>query len=243
MPEKIKINDAKIKCSINEGIKFLKSIDLYEEQIKKNCENMEYEKKYSQEYRASIYNEEYETKYKIAMENSDYDILLKDGSFFQFNCQKNGKSFKIKYNFYQNPYIDAKISYENFIKNMYDIEYDLVGEEYRILYEQYIAESKVNQNITPIRYDFDNEEYLEMSHPISHFHIGRNNEVRLPLNYVLLPEMFIQNIVMFIYPEYWKRNIIEEEIKNYCFTGKRKSIECCNEDILNCNEKKIIYIN
>lgn len=242
--KRVKINDAKIKCSINEGVKFLKEIGLYEEAIKKNCENLEYTQKYSYNFKNLIYDDDYERMYKVAMENSDYDILLKDGSFFQFSYKKiNKNNFKIRYNFYQNPYIDAENTYEDFIKDMYDKEYVDVGNEYRIYYEQYIAESKVNQNITPIRYDFDGDGYLELIHPISHLHIGKNNEVRLPLNYIVLPEMFVQNVIMLIYSKYWKEKIIEDNIKVMCFSSKNKSVECYDNNILNEDEKKIIYIN
>ncbi len=240
---KMNINEAKIKCSIKEGIEFLKKIDVFEEYVMKNCEILEYEKKYSETFRRSVYDKDYETIYKNAMMNSDYDILLKDGSFFQFNFKKeNRNNFKLKYNFFPNPYIDSVSDYKNFVKEMYRQNYEEVGEEYRDFYEQYISESTADLNITPIRYDYDKNSYLNMCHPISHLHIGKNENVRLPINYVLLPEMFIQNTIMLLYFEDWKKNINEDDIKNKCFFSKIKSKRCEN-DILNEEEQKIIYLN
>ena len=239
---KMNVNEAKMKCSIKEGINFLKKIELFEEYVMKNCEILEYEKKYSEVYRRSVYKENYETIYKNAMENSDYDILLKDGSFFQFNFKKENKNdFKLKYNYFPNPYIDSMESYNSFIKRMYKHNYEEVGELYRNYYEQYISESAANLNITPIRYDYDKNAHMNMCHPISHLHIGKNENVRLPINYVLLPEMFIQNITMLIYFEEWKSNINQSDIKNICFSSKEKSKKCENE-ILNEEEQKIIYL-
>ena len=115
---------------------------------------------------------------------------------------------------------------------MYKHNYEEVGELYRNYYEQYISESAANLNITPIRYDYDKNAHMNMCHPISHLHIGKNENVRLPINYVLLPEMFIQNITMLIYFEEWKSNINQGDIKNKCFSSKEKSKKCENE-ILN----------
>ena len=61
---KMNVNEAKMKCSIKEGINFLKKIELFEGYVMKNCEILEYEKKYSEVYRRSIYKENYETIYK-----------------------------------------------------------------------------------------------------------------------------------------------------------------------------------
>ena len=58
------INEAKIKCSIKEGIEFLKKLEIYEDSIRKNCESLEYQKKYSDIFRSSVYREKYEDIYK-----------------------------------------------------------------------------------------------------------------------------------------------------------------------------------
>ncbi len=239
----MKVNEGTIKCSIKEGIEFLKKIEIYQECIRKNCESLEYQEKYSENFKSSVYKEKYEDIYKIAMENYDYDILLKDGSFFQFCYKKENKNnYKIKYSFFPNPYIDSKEDYQTFIEKTFGKEYVEIGDEYRDYYEQYVAESKPNTNITPIRYDYDKEAYISMCHPISHFHIGKNENVRLPIDYILLPEMFIQNIIMLSYADAWKTAMMTEALKSKCFSGKDKS-QKCEDKILNAEEKKIIYLS
>ena len=53
------------------------------------------------------------------------------------------------------------------------------------LYEQAIAEAKLQEGITPIRYDYDYQRYDPIFHPISHIHIGHNNGVRIGISKIL----------------------------------------------------------
>jgi hypothetical protein len=47
---------------------------------------------------------------------------------------------------------------------------------------------------------------------------------------------------MLSYFEFWKSAMESQELKNECFQGKNKSQNCENE-ILNLEERKIIYLN
>lgn len=235
--------EAKIKGSIREGINYLKKISLYDDSIRKNCENLNFREKYSNEYRRIIYHSEYEETYRKAILNYDYDILLKDGAIFQFSLEKiNRTKYKLKYSYLPNPYSDSIENYKEFIKEKYEVEYEDVGEKYRDFFEQYVTEEKPNSNVSPIRYDYDEHSYMHMCHPVSHMHIGKNEDIRLPINYKILPEMFIHSVIMLAYCDCWKNSFGIAGIKEYCFKGKKRSKEL-EDEILDLEEKKIMYLN
>lgn len=242
----IDINIGKFRTNIELSINFLTKLNLNKEINRIKICNPNFKSKYSKSFLDLIYNDNYKLVYDTAISNGDYDILLTDDSFFQFSYLKSEDRFVIKYSYYPNPYNFQ--SFLQFKSNL--IKENVISEEeqnddYTIdcLYEQYKIEADLKKEIISMRYDYDEFEYSELCHPISHLHIGLYDETRIPINYVMLPELFVQNVVMLIYSKEWKTAVENEQIKAMCFDGKKRAIRCSGSELLNSVEKKILYIN
>ena len=134
------------------------------------------------------------------MKNRDYDFLLEDDSFIQISCSLDGSNGVkvIRYAYYENP---RKIkSYDEFINELFPEEFIDYSEEEPLFlrdYEQYKMEALLKESITPIRYDYDLENFLPIVHPASHIHIGHNNDVRIPINKIFL-YLFISMMIFLL---------------------------------------------
>lgn len=83
---------------------------------------------------------------------------------------------------------------------------DLAGE-----YEEVMDTASVRSNITSIRYDYDENGYRCGVHPVSHIHIGLDNQVRLGVSKRLTPPSFALFVMRQMYPECWSRLLEHQE--------------------------------
>jgi len=72
-------------------------------------------------------------------------------------------------------------------------------------YENYLANPDIKENVTPLRYDYYPEHYVEGRHPASHFHFGNKNNVRVGTKKVLMPLSFVLFVIRQCYPEAWQK--------------------------------------
>ncbi|HEM5120642.1 TPA: DUF2290 domain-containing protein [Streptococcus suis] len=137
--------------------------------------------------------------YQTAIDYKDYSLYLpEDGAFFQFTYSENS----LRFAYFERPH--AVLTYREFLEeNAFD--YDEVGEELYDEFNQYLLEAPQKEHITNIRYDYSEEEYRELVHPVSHLHIGQNNNIRLPLSVILLPASFIMLVIKQVYWEKFKQ--------------------------------------
>ncbi len=162
---------------------------------------------FSSEFKDSILLEDYKEIYNIIVKNYDYDIKLNGNAFLQFTYEKdkNDNIIYIRYAYYDCP-IETK-TYEEFLKDELGYDYVLCGDEFFEEYDQYKTELNLKNNVTPIRYEYSQKEYLPLKHAISHLHIGYNNEVRIPMSTIITPCEFVAFILRHIYYKVWKKRM------------------------------------
>lgn len=215
---------SKVFTSYNETISFMKKIDLLKKENYTRNFTLDFSK-FSSEFVQTFQKKDYVKTYMIAMENNDYDILLKDDSFFQFTYDNSDIKI-IRYAYYENPF--KYKTYEEFIFSELGSLSEDEGDLFLPEYEQYISESSIKLSINPMRFDYDgnDEHYKEMLHTGSHIHIGHNNEIRLPSKYLLTPLGFVIFVLRNQYLTYYKELLQEEKLKNIILKEKKAFSKC-----------------
>lgn len=142
---------------------------------------------YSKEFLEIMYSDSYQRIYETSLRNFDYELLLKDNSFFQFSYKNDSISMA----FYPRP--SEYYSFEQYLYNVFRDDIDKytaeeleffreemgLNEDYFSEYEQYLIELNQLKNIVPIRFDYDDSNYHPIYHPLCHFHIGVANDIRI----------------------------------------------------------------
>lgn len=231
--------EAHIRTGFDASIKLLKKVELFK--IQNISRKMSFEKnKFSNDFIYQSQKNDYKKIYDVAMEKSDYDILLKDSSFFQFSYEKNkdNEINEIRYAYYNIPYdVD---DYYKFLKKQ-GFHYEEVGDEFLDIYEQYISEAQLKSQVIPIRYDYDILRCKPIIHASSHLHIGHNNDIRIPCDKVLSPQTFVSFVIRHVYFEDYKNKVEDDKFKEL-YLNKCNIIND-TENILNSEEKSDIYIS
>lgn len=230
---------AKIAQGYAKGVKLLKQCGLL--QTENNMRPFSFAPtKYSEEWFKASQSDDYNYLYKKARDHLNYDILLTDQSVLQFSYEEDqeGDINIIRYAYYEVPN-DAP-TYTEFLGSL-GLSYEECGEDFFKDYEQVISESSLKNSVTPIRYDYDLPLYKKVEHhPASHLHIGHNNELRIPLAYILTPIGFIAFILRHIYRKEWLVALSNER-----FNSLYKSIKTCPDvppDYFKANEREDFYI-
>ena len=229
------MNEGSFSNSIIESIKLFKEYDLLYKENSYNI-NILSSSKYKQ-FISECRKLSYPEYYRYALENDNYDILLKDNSFLQFTFDYNSikKSGIIRLAYY--PSI-CRISYEEFLK-MNELTYDECREEFVDDYQQYLIE-QIPENTTPLRYDFDPYLYTERTHSSSHVHFGDSEDIRIPLNSIIKPVLFSKLVIEYYFYKAWKSNIEIKEYEKALYNSSE--YEKLKLDIFSSNDQTIPYI-
>lgn len=193
------MTQGKFFSSINESVELLNKFKLFKSRGSKGNGI------YSEEFlKLSKGNNIVET-YKCAIKNGDYDILLKDDSIIQF--QKNDDD--LRYAYIQNP--NVFIPKEEYLTLIYTTEEldelidfsieELIDENE---YEQFLNEQSLNSVSNYFRYDCSSAGYKPLVHSYSHFHIGMNENVRIPTSKIITPLKFTKFCIKNTYFDDWK---------------------------------------
>ena len=211
-------NENKIRGSKFNLINLLKQIDLFGEMNYSIPENSFDKNKFSKEFLSVSQKGTYKEIYDCAMENKDYDFRLKDNSIMQFTIEKDTRRniMKLRYAYYKCPYL---------------IFGNNEAESTDVFLENYVS----------IRYDYDLNEYKETIHPISHFHIGNDNNLRIPINKVVEPLEFGIFIIRNIYVKEWNKLVNDMSLKDICLKSKEK-LEEIGEEFFTNTERKFLYL-
>ena len=211
-------NENKIRCSKFNLINLLKQIDLFGEMNYSIPENSFDNNKFSKEFLSVTQKGTNKEIYDCAMENKDYDFRLKDNSIMQFTIEKDTRRniMKLRYAYYKCPYL---------------IFGNNEAESTDVFMENYVS----------IRYDYDLNEYKETIHPISHFHIGNDNNLRIPINKVVEPLEFGIFIIRNIYVKEWNKLVNDMNLKDICLKSKEK-LEEIGEEFFTNTERKFLYL-
>lgn len=197
------MNESQFNISVNNAYKFLKHCNLFRMKGIKSL----VEHGVSDEFKEASQGGKYYDAYTKGLENYDYDVLLMDQSFFQFEYLHKQDCDEIRYAFFQNP-IDF-ISYKEYLEidpvcSSLDESIDEIGDIFYGEYQQFLDEQEMNSVYTTIRYDSDLSNYLPLIHSVSHIHIGHNNNVRIPINKLISPLRFVAYVVKHVYYYLWK---------------------------------------
>jgi len=211
------MNIASLQASLIDGVKLLKELNLF----KSNGVKFLFKNGVSDEFKKSSLSGDYLKIYQTAIENLDYDILLADDSIFQFEIDEDGARFA----YFQNP--SDYISYQDFIIKHFDDYNQDYDEYFTIEYEQFRNEQNINASAITIRYDLDAPNYRPNIHSTSHYHIGNQNNVRIPCDKIITPLSFILFVVKHVYYYEWKAAIENqnEVLNNFLNTSKTNCIK------------------
>lgn len=140
-----------------------------------------------------VYNEVYyPIEYQCVIDASQYSLLLKDGSFFQFFYDfdiKTNDLKKAKLAFYPSP-IDSKNSLEE-LNEAAELAFEYNEDLYNHL-ENWIELLEIKKyfpaNTSQVRFDYDNG---VTTHEKSHLQFSSLNNLRLPADFFPLPYAFV----------------------------------------------------
>ncbi len=217
----MKISDFKI--SLEEVEKLLRLFDLWKQKGIKiiNDDGV------SDDFKKASNKSSYFDVYKIAVRNFDYDFLLRDESFFQFEFKPNPKfdNFpEIRFAFFQNP--QEYKTYQEYLAEL-DLKEEEAKDAFWEEYEQFLTEQELNTSATTIRFDTDLANYKPLIHSVAHIHIGFNNNIRIPTDKIISPLMFALFVIKQVYLLDWKRLIEEDnkDLKEYLKKAKKKTLK------------------
>lgn len=223
---------AKILVSIEEVLKYLDTVGIsYDCTIKRKDLSPG---KYSEAYFRACHNGDYKSKFLAALNNSDYDIILEDGSFFQFTSKS---SKDIHYSFFHK--IERVLSYNEFEeKYLTEENIDTIAQEY----EMYLSTDKPSTYPCPIRYDVADSEYKVGSHAYAHLHIGVETEIRIPVDKIIKPLGFVDFVIKHIYKQQWDAAYINNETFRELVNKIKNQSELLKNSAFTSEEKYQLYI-
>ena len=224
---------AKILTSIEEVLKYLDAVAIsYNTTYKrKNFQPQ----KYSDAYYQTFHDEDYKKTFIVASENRDFDIMLEDGSLFQFTSRNEND---IHYSFLHR--IEKNMSFEEFYDtyatedNIDTIEQD---------YEYYLAGDKEALYTCPIRYDVAETEYAEMYHAYAHLHIGIETDIRIPVDKVLSPMHFVDFVIKHMYKTKWDDAYAHNERFKELVNCLKSQAENVTDNYFTQAEHNLLYID
>lgn len=172
---------------------------------------------------------------------NEYDILLYDDSFFQFDRNCNDGKIIYKYVFMQNPGVRMPFN-EYCIKNEIDLEDENI-DYYREIYDNDETEDSYKMLQFPLylRYDVDDKGYVPNLHSYAHLHIGLSEHVRLPVSKILTPPTFVSLVLKMLYPDNW-RNILSESLKDFDIYNFKQLCNNISGDLWQSCEQKDVYL-
>ncbi|MET4698264.1 hypothetical protein ABIE65_001281 [Constrictibacter sp. MBR-5] len=116
---------------------------------------------------------DYESLYLEGLKYSDYNIILYDFSYFQFSWSEDSH---VRFAFYPNPFLGAQADHVRELQELREFQ-----DEGVIDFEEYLHRaSELRRPGHPplLRYENSPAQYVEISHPCSHFHFGYHSENR-----------------------------------------------------------------
>ncbi|GAB7086070.1 DUF2290 domain-containing protein [Marinifilum fragile] len=232
---------AQFKISFDLIPEILKEFGLFRMKGTKNISN----DGVSEEFLSASIKENYFQAYRIGLENYDFDFILEDQSYFQFECSFNDQ-LKIRYSFYQNPV--EFISYNEYLQNEIDRSgLDESIEDLGMLmtdeYDQFLNDQELISNYTTFRYDIDYGNYRPLIHSISHMHVGHITNVRIPIEKIISPLRFVLFTIKHVYYRQWKEMVENKgsKVNRYLALARNGEQVLGNHD-WSLSEKLDIYL-
>ncbi|MGO7185602.1 DUF2290 domain-containing protein [Rhizobium brockwellii] len=140
----------------------------------------------------------YEDLYLTGLRESQYNILLKDYSFFQFGA---GGDDGVRFAYYPNPFFGAAKDAVSELSEMQEfVAEGIIGVD-EFLHR--VSEVRRSQHPPLVRYDYALEQYVEATHPCSHLHLGFHGENRWAVRRYLTATAFALLVFRLFYLDYW----------------------------------------
>lgn len=139
----------------------------------------------------------YFERWKKSIQAGWYHVKMQDSSLFLFT---EGDS--PSYSYLHCPL--ELITFPEFIADMREIDTPGVRRALRSEYQKVIDTASPRECVTPIRFDYDPNGYSEGVHPVSHIHIGLDNDVRLSSN-KMTSVSFVLFVMRHMYPSSWRK--------------------------------------
>jgi hypothetical protein len=144
----------------------------------------------------------YRDLYLCGLRNSEYNFLLSDYAYLQFNF--TGKQH-YRFAYYPNPFVSAKDDARALDES---VQGGVISfEEYSSL----LSDQPYEVTKPLIRFDLDCGAYVRLMHPAAHFHIGMHGENRWPVCRQLTPRSFALLVAKLYYGTEWAHGVLRHE--------------------------------
>ncbi len=165
----------------------------------------------------------HELLYSYCLRKSHFNLLLYDHSFFQFGWTSDDN---VRFAYYPNPHVSDNQALGKFrrYRDMLD-EGALQDEDFG----QLVRAMTYRGSVPIFRYEHAPGQYVPLSHPCSHMHIGLHGENRWALRRQLTPLAFSMLIAKHYYPVEWALGIEDGSI-----TGENRHEVALVEERKNC---------
>lgn len=197
----------------------------------------------SEEFKKTALSDEvtYEELYLIGLKYKDFNLSLVDFSYMQFGISEEKH---VRYAYYPNPFLGTthqSLSELNELREYLD-EGVIDAEEYL----QKITELRKTQHPPLIRYENAPRQYVERTHPCSHFHLGHHDNNRWPVRRLLTPLAFSMIVARHFYPQNWvsHANISlkgrSDEPDNF-YEEERRECNVLGDDLFSNREDRLFH--
>ncbi|MEO1871699.1 MAG: DUF2290 domain-containing protein [Cobetia sp.] len=184
----------------------------------------------------SFRSKSYMQVYDAGIRGQEFNVLLKDDSFFQFTEQVNGD---IRLAFYPNPY--RFIEYMGYKEEVLDLldEDSITLDEY----SQFLSEGSFTCDVPVIRFDYSIDQYDSFDHPAAHLHIGFYAENRWPVRKILTPHAFMLKVLRNYYVYLWSGENKLENCVELDTLYQHEAMECTSlgDDVFSDEEANRFY--
>jgi hypothetical protein len=140
----------------------------------------------------------YEELYLAGLRDSQYNILLRDLSFFQFGI---GSVDGVRFAYYPNPFLGAATDALADLGDMRECVAEGIIDMEEFLHR--ISEIRRPQHPPLVRYEYSRHQYVEATHPCSHMHLGFHSHNRWPVRRYLTGHAFALLIFRAFYLDFW----------------------------------------
>ncbi|MDQ2139858.1 DUF2290 domain-containing protein [Alcaligenaceae bacterium B3P038] len=148
---------------------------------------------------------DYLSQWRMSNAKKWYHIKLADHSLMVFHETGDAAS----YSFLHSP-IDAPSLREFLIASELDVNQRNEREQIDN-FQMVLDTASLKTHITPVRFDYHEEGYKTGVHPVSHVHIGLNNNIRIACKKRMSAVSFSLFIMRQFYPENWERLLQHRE--------------------------------
>lgn len=182
---------------INASWRFLESCGLAESFA--SSEPLEVDEGFKEEIMSS--SSTHESLYSFCLQRSYFNILLFDHSFFQYGWMK---ADHVRFAYYPNPHVSDLNALNNFRRYREMLADGIITDDD---FGQLVRGMKFRGSVPIFRYENAPSQYVALSHPCSHLHIGLHGDNRWALRRQLTPLAFTMLIVKHYFSDEWSLGV------------------------------------